>query len=443
MSILGTLSSTARLAAVGLLGTLCAATAARAQDCPGHPDAIGTSRVIAISPADYPRVGLLQYPRTLPLNDHEVVLTFDDGPLPPYSTQVLDILAANCVKALFFNVGEMARAYPAVTHRVHDDGHTLGTHSETHPHFDRIPVERVRQEIDEGIANVAAAAGDPSALAPFFRIPGLARTDIIEQEAAARGLTIFSVDGSGDDWHRHITPAKIVSLSISRLEDRGKGILLLHDIHPWTVAALPDLFKELKAHGYHIVQVVPAGPGVPETIATDDEAKVAWSMAAQDVMDDSGATPSWPSFELSSLGGPVALAAPDVKSFDVNYVLAPMASTAKIESASAAADADTVSPWPSEPKPELSSVDPQLAAPSVADIGWPVEGPKRVAREHPAHEPRVRTNLNRAAAVSYGRYRLMRPQVQPVAHTPSRAPATDRHRASVTPTAAPLFTAVN
>jgi peptidoglycan/xylan/chitin deacetylase (PgdA/CDA1 family) len=426
-----------------LLGTLCAAAPARAQDCPGHPDAIGTSRVIAISPADYPRVGLLQYPRTLPLNDHEVALTFDDGPLPPYSTQILDILAANCVKALFFNVGEMAHAYPAVTRRVHDDGHTLGTHSETHPRFDRLSVERVRQEIDEGIANVAAAAGDPSAVAPFFRIPGLARNDIIEQEAAARGLTIFSVDASGDDWHRRITPAKIVSLAISRLEEHGKGILLLHDIHPWTVVALPDLFKELKAHGFHIVQVVPAGPGVPETIATDDEAKVAWSMAAQDVMDDSGATPSWPSFEVSSLAGPVALAAPDVKAFDVNYVLAPMASTAEIEAVSTTADAgSTVSPWPNEPKPELSSADPQLAAPSMADIGWPVEGRKLAARE-PAHEPSVRTNVNHTSAVNYGRYRQMRPHVQPVAHNPARAPATDRHRASITPPSAPLFTAAN
>ena len=62
-----------------------AATAARAQDCPGHPDAIGTSRVITIDPSDYQRLGTLNYQQTLPLADHEVVLTFDDGPLPaPY-----------------------------------------------------------------------------------------------------------------------------------------------------------------------------------------------------------------------------------------------------------------------------------------------------------------------------------------------------------------------
>jgi hypothetical protein len=166
-------------------------------------------------------------------------------------------------------------------------------------------------------------------------------------------------------------------------------------------------------------------------------------MAAQDVMDDSGAAPSWPSLELSALAGPVALAAPDVKSFDVNYVLAPMASTAEIEAASTTADATAVSLWPNEPKPELSSADPQLAAPSMADIGWPVEDPKRAPREHPAHEPSVRTNLSHVGAVNSGRYRLMRPQVQPVAHTPSRTPTIERHRASVPPPSAPLFTAAN
>ena len=54
-----------------------------AGECPGNPNAIGTSRVMAVDPAAYPMVGTWQYPQTLPLQDHEVVLTFDDGPLPP------------------------------------------------------------------------------------------------------------------------------------------------------------------------------------------------------------------------------------------------------------------------------------------------------------------------------------------------------------------------
>src|SRR5579885_2771055 len=72
---------------------------ARAADCPGNPDAIGTSRVLSIEPRLFPRIGLEQYRQTLPLEDKEVVLTFDDGPLPPYTNRVLDVLAENCVKA--------------------------------------------------------------------------------------------------------------------------------------------------------------------------------------------------------------------------------------------------------------------------------------------------------------------------------------------------------
>ena len=79
------------------------------QSCPGNPDAIGTSRTITVDPAALPRIGRMQYRASLPLNDHEVVITFDDGPLPPYTERILDILKANCVKATYFLVGQMAR----------------------------------------------------------------------------------------------------------------------------------------------------------------------------------------------------------------------------------------------------------------------------------------------------------------------------------------------
>ena len=79
---------------VGLL-TSVAAQAASAADCPGHPDAIGTSRTIVVDPRAHLIIGTMQYAKTLPLQDHEVVLTFDDGPLPKYSNQILDILAAH------------------------------------------------------------------------------------------------------------------------------------------------------------------------------------------------------------------------------------------------------------------------------------------------------------------------------------------------------------
>jgi peptidoglycan/xylan/chitin deacetylase (PgdA/CDA1 family) len=288
-------------------------------NCPGHPDALGTSRVMALDPERYPRVGRMQYPDSLPLNDKEVVLTFDDGPLPPYSNQILDILAAQCVKATYFLVGEMARAFPAMVRRIYEEGHTIGTHSEDHPtRFGELPVERMRREIDWGISDVSAALGDPKYLAPFFRIPGLARSDLLERELAARGLIVFSSDTVADDWHHRIGGKKIVALAMQRLEAHGKGMLLLHDIHPATVAALPGLFKELKDKGFHIVQVVPA-PSYVIAMANKPKARLTASAfaAARIISDDvDHGAPPWPLAVANGAAEDVALPVPDAAAFE-------------------------------------------------------------------------------------------------------------------------------
>ena len=137
--------------------------------------------VVAIDPGDYPRVGAMDHAAALPLSDKEVVLTFDDGPVPRYSNQILDILTAQCVKATFFLVGEMARAHPSTVRRIFAEGHTIGTHSEDHPlSFGKLPSSLVEWEIDKGSLDVGIALGDPKQVAPFFRVPGLARSDVIE-----------------------------------------------------------------------------------------------------------------------------------------------------------------------------------------------------------------------------------------------------------------------
>jgi len=231
---------------------------AQAQNCPGNPDALGTTRVLAVNPREYPRIGAMDGGVALPLSDKEVVLTFDDGPVPRYSNQILDILAAQCVKATFFLIGEMARAYPSTVRRIFAEGHTIGTHSEDHHiRFGKLPPSLVEWEIDKGILDVGLALGDSRQVAPFFRVPGLARSDVIESELAARVLVDFGSDTVADDWHHRISPKKIIALAMNRLKARGKGILLLHDIHPATVAALPGLLKELRQRDFHIVHVVP------------------------------------------------------------------------------------------------------------------------------------------------------------------------------------------
>jgi peptidoglycan/xylan/chitin deacetylase (PgdA/CDA1 family) len=252
---------------------LCAGmVAAAAGECPGNPDALGTSRTIVVDPREHIRIGTMDYAETLPLLDKEVVLTFDDGPIPPYTGKVLDILAAECVKATYFLVGTMAREYPALVRRAYAEGHTIGTHSMSHPlRFRALSIERANAQIDDGIAATAAALGHPDKLAPFFRFPGFGHTSAAHEHAAARGLMVWGADVPADDWHR-LGSHEVARRAVQRLEYKGKGILLLHDIHQRTVDALPLILRELKARGFRVVHVVPASAG---RLATETAA-AAW-----------------------------------------------------------------------------------------------------------------------------------------------------------------------
>lgn len=248
-----------------MLGLMYGAPPVLAANCP-RPDALGTSRTLVVDAREHPLIGGMQYRETLPLNDGEVVLTFDDGPLPKYTYQILDILAAQCVKATFFLVGRQAQANPEGVRKVLAGGHTIATHSQNHPvGMQHLPLDRARAEIDDGIASVTAALGDQSgALSPFFRIPGLSRNDGIEEHARAKGLQVWSADFPADDW-RPVSSRRVYDLAMQRLAAKGKGILLLHDIQPRTVAALPKILQDLKTRGYRIVHVVPATPDNPAT----------------------------------------------------------------------------------------------------------------------------------------------------------------------------------
>ena len=247
---------------------------ALAAHCPGNPGAIGTSRTIVVDPAEHRKIGTMNYAETLPLVDREVVLTFDDGPLPPYTDRILDILAAECVKATYFIVGSMARANPELVRRVHDHGHTVGTHSMSHPlRFRELGLEQAKAQIDGGIAATAAALGDDRKVAPFFRFPGFGHSAPVEAYAASRGLMVWGADAPADDWLR-VGAHEVAKRAVRRLEGKGKGILLLHDIHQRTVDALPILLAELKARGFRIVHVQHATPARPATVTAAQDWKL-------------------------------------------------------------------------------------------------------------------------------------------------------------------------
>jgi peptidoglycan-N-acetylglucosamine deacetylase len=297
---------------------LLACSTARAEDaapantnnCPGHPDAIGTSRTLVVDPRAHPRIGSMQYPETLPLEDKEVVLTFDDGPIPKNSNQVIQTLADNCVLATFFIIGQQAKENPEGVRKLIAAGHTVGTHSQRHPlTFHRMSEAQSQQEVEQGIASTKAAMVDPNAIAPFFRIPGLMRAAPVEAYAESHGLQIWSTDFLADDWH-HISSAKVYDLAMKRLEAMGKGILLLHDIQPRTVAALPKILHDMKARGYRIVHVVPATPDMPATASTPEQ----WQMHPPSETKPIARWPKLPNFVYADAD---MLAVPAAANFDL------------------------------------------------------------------------------------------------------------------------------
>lgn len=244
---------------------LAGVTPALAAECPGNPAALGTSRVIKVDPTELRRVGTMNYSDTLPLQDHEVVLTFDDGPLSPWSAQILNALRAECVHATFFVVGNMAKDNPATVRRAYAEGHTIATHSQSHRVLGINESEaEATQDLYSGIDTVATILGNRNMVAPFYRFPGFGRSEAMEQLLAARKIMVWSADFDADDW-THISSDQVIERVLSRLHRKGRGILVLHDNQPRTARAVPRLLGELRARHYRIVHVVPTS----HTVAAD------------------------------------------------------------------------------------------------------------------------------------------------------------------------------
>ncbi len=235
--------------------------AAHAADCP-RKDALGTSRILSVDAAKTPRVGLKSFPDTLPLEDHEVVLTFDDGPWPATTPKVLAALAKECVQATFFLIGKPASEHPDLVRKIAAAGHTIGTHSWTHPDLAQLKPEDALDQINHGISAVemvlhGVATTTPST--PFFRFPGFDSTQAELDLLQSRGIVVFGADLWASDWNP-MTPAQELKLLTDRLEAAHQGIILLHDPKAHTAAMLPAFLRYLKDNHYRVVHVVPAKP---------------------------------------------------------------------------------------------------------------------------------------------------------------------------------------
>jgi peptidoglycan/xylan/chitin deacetylase (PgdA/CDA1 family) len=219
-----------------------------------NPNALGVARTVEIDTTGGPGFGFEHFKQLDFLRDHEVVLTFDDGPWVT-TPAVLKALADQCVKATFFPIGKHATYYPEILRQVAAAGHTIGSHTWSHQDLSRVKnVEDGKAEIEKAISAVKWALEDQGNEAPFFRFPALRHPPELVTYLGTRNIAIFSTDMDSFDFKLR-KPEQVVKSVMSKLEKKGKGIVLMHDFQHATSVALPDLLAQLKAGGYKIVHM--------------------------------------------------------------------------------------------------------------------------------------------------------------------------------------------
>ena len=234
-----------------------AATASNIPAC-DKPGGMGLSRIVEIDTTGGPGFGFEHFKQYDFLRDKEVVLTFDDGPWPGNTPAVLKALADECLKATFFEIGEHAMWHPEIAKEVAAAGMTIGSHTWSHKDLARNPyakdLELAKQEIEMGISAVHMALDAP--FAPFFRFPDLQHPPAMMSYLAERNIAVFSTDIDSFDFKMH-KPEQVIKSVMTKLDKRGKGIILMHDFQRNTAEALPELLRQLKAGGYKVVHMVP------------------------------------------------------------------------------------------------------------------------------------------------------------------------------------------
>ena len=368
--------------------------AASAEDACPKAGTLGVSRTVEIDTTGGPGFGMEHYKAYDFLQDKEVVLTFDDGP-QKYSTEaVLKALADECVKATFFSIGKMALGYPEIIREVSKAGHTVGTHTWSHKAIAKAKTfEEGRAEIERGISGVHRAVGGP--IAPFFRFPTLVDTPEAVAYLGKRNIAMFSTDIDSIDYKPQ-TVDHLVKSVIAKLDKRGKGIILMHDIHKRTAQALPLLLAQMKAKGYKIVHLTAKAPVV--TLAEFDETiekeakglpQVGAERPMSSVVKTVGST-SPPDDAASDAGEPEGMPAPPVEdSAHAPLPAFPAASSPAEKSASPEASppsSTTSAPGKqssNEPPSASSSADPQ-AAQTTQPTAAPVASSGTVAASPPS-----------------------------------------------------------
>lgn len=186
---------------------------------------------------------------------HSVALTFDDGPHPVYTPQILNILRHHRARATFFPLGRNVERYPQIIRQIFAEGHTIGNHSYAHGRLIFVSPQRIRQEMAEASAVLERITGQRPR---FFRPPrGLGGLTALRM-ASLLGMRTVLWTLSPRDW-THPGVGRIVGRVVAKARDGA--IILLHDAkyndpgedRSQTVQALPNIIRGLRAKGYRLV----------------------------------------------------------------------------------------------------------------------------------------------------------------------------------------------
>ncbi|MDQ6877241.1 MAG: polysaccharide deacetylase family protein, partial [Candidatus Dormibacteraeota bacterium] len=183
-----------------------------------------------------------------------VALTFDDGPDPTYTPQVLAILRQFGVKATFCVIGHAARQHPELLDAIRAQGHMLCDHTETHPYLDRVPADQLGGQISGPVAYCRIVTGQTLTL---MRPPYAALNQAAIDTAHQQGLRVLEWSVDPRDFAR--PPAlSIVERVVTKV--RAGGVVLMHDgggDRSNTVVALPAIISQLQSQGYTFTQPRP------------------------------------------------------------------------------------------------------------------------------------------------------------------------------------------
>src|SRR5215471_1385581 len=223
-----------------------------------NPNAMGVSRVVEIDTSGGPGFGSQHFKTFDFLRDHEVALTFDDGPWPGNTQAVLKALADQCLRATFFPIGKHATYHPEILKQVVAAGHTIGSHTWSHADLQAVMKkggqDAAIEEIEKGASAVRMMAGAPTA--PFFRFPDLRHPPELLTYLGGRNIASFSTDIDSFDF-KIKRPDELVRSVMGKLNKIGKGIILMHDFQKVTSIALPQILGELQKNGFKVVHMVP------------------------------------------------------------------------------------------------------------------------------------------------------------------------------------------